>query len=391
MNVGIYQPSPQGIAPPLSIGGAPARPVQMPCGIDGSADWRRADWTAVQDSIYATTRTAGWTYGTRQSAATITAVTNNYVGSVLATGGRVWATPFAATGGLVFDANNNRTSVVGSFGGGSNFTSGVLMNDGRIFVIPRASTTARIVDLVNNTVATPGATFPGGNAYVGGCLFDGGRRIYLAPALQTTAGVYDIQRGTLSVPSGTFTTNVGASITATSGALLLPDGRVFCAPCHTSAAIYDPLRDSLFVSSLALGLNVTSSQFFGAVLLPNGSEIALIPQNTTTLTIYNWQRDTARTVSGTVTGHLGGQLAPDGSVFMVPANATAARVYRPDTDSVTALPDTYSGSNPAAGAHVTPDGRLVMMPRSDSAVRTYGTRGNSVDPNVQLSPFFNHR
>lgn len=365
----------------------------MPGGIDASADWRRADWTAVQDSIYATTRTAGWTYGTRQSAATITAVSNNYVGSVLGTDGRVWATPFAATGGLVFDSNNNRTSVVGSFGGGSNFTSGVLLNDGRIFVIPRASTTARIVDIVNGTVITPGGTFPGGNAYTGGCLFDGGRKIYLSPSLQASGGVYDIQRQTLSTPAGTFSFNAGSSITATSGALLLPNGKIFCAPCHTSAAIYDPIADSLFVSSLALGYDaaLTSSRFFGAVLLPNGSEIALIPQNTTTLTIYNWQRDTARTISGTVTGHLGGQLAPDGSVFLVPASATAARVYRPDTDSVTALPDTYSGGNPAAGAHVIPDGRLVMMPRSDSAVRTYGTRGTPVDPNVQLSPFFNHR
>lgn len=334
-------------------------------------------------------RTSGWTYGAMQSPATITAVANNYVGTVLAPGGLVWATPFAATGGLVFDSNNNRTYVVGAFGGGTNFISGVLLNDGRVFVIPRSSTTARIVDLTNNTVTTPGGTFAGGNIYVGGCLIDGGRRIYLAPALATTASIYDIQRQTVTTPAGTFTTNL--STNATSGALLLPDGRVFLAPCYTSAAIYDPAKDSLFVSSLALGWTGTANPFFGAVLLPNGDEIALIPQSGTAVTIYNWRRDTARNVSGSATGFLGGQLAPDGSVFLMPGTATAARYYSPSQDAHYALPETYSGSNPAAGVHVIPDGRLVMMPRSDSAVRTYGTRGTAVDPNPQLSPFFNHR
>jgi hypothetical protein len=365
----------------------------MPGGIGESLDWRRPSWQATQDAVYASSRSSNWQYGTRATAATISAVTNNYVGSVLATDGCVWATPFAATGGLVFDSNNNRTYVVGSFGGGSNFTSGVLMNDGRVFVIPRASTTARIVDLTNSTVTTPGGTFPGGNAYTGGCLIDGGRRIYLAPSLQASAGIYDLQRQTLTTPAGTFTFNSGSSLTATSGAFLLPDGRVFCAPCHTSAAIYDPVADSLFISSAALGYDggTSATRFFGAVLLPNGDEIALIPQNVTAVVVYNWRRDTARTVAGTATGHLGGQLMPDGSVLLVPGSSTAARAYRPDTDTLTALPDTYSGSNPAAGAHVLQDGRLVMMPRSDSAVRTCGTRATPVDANIQLSPFFNHR
>jgi hypothetical protein len=363
----------------------------MPGGIGDSLDWRRPSWQSTQDAVYAGVRASNWQYGTPATAATISAATNNYVGTVLAQNGLVWATPFAATGGLVFDSNNNRTYVVGSFGGGTNFTGGVLMNDGRIFVIPRASTTARIVDLVNNTVTTPGGTFPGGNAYVGGCLIDGGRRIYLAPAGQTTAAIYDIQRQTVSTPAGTFTFVSG--LTVASAAILLPDGRVYCAPSVNTAAIYDPVSDSLSTSSLALGYSaaLSNSQFFGAVMLANGDEIALVPQYTSAIVIHNWRRDTARTVAGTATGHLGGQLMPDGSIFLNPGTSTAARVYRPDTDTLTALPDTYSGGNPIAGSHVIPDGRAVMMPRSDSAVRTYGTRGTPVDANVQLSPFFNHR
>ncbi|NBU34741.1 hypothetical protein EBZ38_14885 [bacterium] len=391
MNVGILPPTTQYATPPRAVGGAPIRPAQTPGGIGDSLDWRRPSWQATQDAAFASVRAGGWQYGTLRSAATISAVSNNYVGTVLAQNGLVWATPFAGTGGLIFDSVNNATSVLGSFGGSPNFTSGVLMNDGRIFVIPRASTTARIVDPVNRTVTTPGGTFPGGNAYTGGCLCDGGRKIYLAASLQSTGGLYDIQRQALLTPAGTFTFDAGISQNATTGALLLPDGRVFCFPGYHTAAIYDPVNDSLFASSLSLGWTGSTNRFFGGVLLPSGDEILLVPQNVSAITIYNWRRDTARTVTGTATGHLGGQLMPDGSVLLIPGSSTAARVYRPDTDTLTTLPDTFSGSNPVAGAHVVPDGRLVMMPRSDSAVRTYGVRGTPIDQNIQLSPFFNHR
>jgi len=388
LNAGIYPPSSQSVAAPLAIGGAAARPVQMPGGIDNSLDWRKTSWASMQDSVQSQARARNWRYGTVRTAATVTAVTTNYVGSVLGLGGLALACPFVATSALVFDSNNNRTYNVGSFGGSSNFTGGVLMPDGSIFIAPRASTTARIVDLSTNTVTTPNCTFPGNQVYIASCLFDGGRKIYLAPYLNTTtAGVYDIQRQTLSVPAGTFSTVSGQGAVS-SGALLLPDGRVFVAPLGSTACIYDPVADSLFTSSRSLG---SVSSFFGAVLLPSGDEIALIPQGATALVIYNWRRDTVRTIPGTCTGHIGGQLAPDGTVFLIPGTSTVARVYDPVTDTLRNLPDTFSGNFPAAGAHGLPDGRLVMLARSDSSVFTYGTLGTPVDANIQLSAFYNHR
>lgn len=372
----------------MSIGGAPARPVQAPGGIDGALDWRRHNWAAIQDSLYGSLRLNNWGYGSRVTAATITAVGDNYVGTALAPNGQVWATPFSATGGLVFDANNNRTFVLGSFGGSLNFTSCVLMNDGRVFVIPRASSTARIVDLENRIVTTPSPTFPGGNAYVGGCLIDGGRRIYLAPGVRSTAGIYDIQRDALLTPSGTFSFDAGTSSAATSAAILLPDGRVFCAPFSGTAAIYDPVTDSLRTSSLSLGGN----NYFGAVLLPNGDELLILQNNATSNILYDWRRDTARTVAGAMPAV--GQLAPDGTVLLLQRGGSApftARVYSPLTGRVTTLTETFSGSTPSAGIHVLPDGRIVSMPRSDAGIYTYGAKGQSLDGNVPLSPFFNHR
>ena len=391
MNAGILPPPSQYATPPRSIGGAPARPVQTPGGIGEWLDWRRPNWSVTQDALYAGARASNWQFGTRVAAATVTAVTDNYVGTILSPGGLVWATPYAATGGLVFDPNNNTTYVVGSFGGTLNFTSGVLMPDGKVFVVPRSSTTARIVDLVNKTVTTPAATFPGSNAFLGGTVCDGGRKIYLAPGGQrTTGGVYDIASQTFTTPAGTFSTGVQGNTSA--GAFLLPDNRVFVAPSYSTAAIYDPASDRLTTSALSLGYNGSVIQYLGAVMLASGDEIALIPFNATAITIYNWRRDTARTVTGTATGFTGGQLCPDGSVFCVPATGTVARVYRPDTGTVSALPDTYSGSSPVAGANVLPDGRLVMMPRSDSAVRTYGAKGSvTFDTNVTMSPYYNHR
>lgn len=372
----------------MSIGGAPARPVQMPCGIDGALDWRRHNWAAMQDSLFASLRTSSWGYGPRVTAATITAVGDNYVGTALAPNGRVWATPFSATGGLVFDANNNRTSVLGSFGGSLQFTSCVLMNDGRIFVIPRASATARIVDLENRIVTTPSPTFPGGNAYTGGCLIDGGRRIYLSPGVRTTASIYDISRDALFTPAGTFAPNTGTSTAASSYCLLLPDGRVLVAPFADTVCIYDPVSDSLFKSSLALG----GSNYFGAVLLPGGDEVLIMQGNATSMLLYDWRRDTARTVAGAIPAV--GQLAPDGTVLLLQRGGSSpftARVYSPLTGRVTTLTETFAGSTPSAGIHVLPDGRIVSMPRSDAGIYTYGAKGQSLDGNVPLSPFFNHR
>lgn len=388
MNAGIFPPSSQCGAPPRSIGGAPARPVQMPCGIDGALDWKRPNWPAIQDSLYASLRASNWGYGSRATAATISAVTDNYVGTALARNGLVWATPFSATGGLVFDPVNNRTSVLGSFGGSLQFTSCVLMNDGRIFVIPRASSTARIVDLENRIVTTPSPTFPGGNAYVGGCLIDDGRRIYLAPGVRSTAGIYDIQRDALVTPAGTFSFDSGTSTAAASAAVLLPDGRVFIAPFWNTAAIYDPVTDTLKHSSLSLG----SSNYFGAVLLPGGDELMLLRQNATANVIYNWRRDTSRTVAAGMPAV--GQLAPNGTVLLVQRGGSSpytARVYSPSSETVTTLSETFSVSAPCAGIHALPDGRMVVMPRSDSGVYTYGAKGPAFDPNVQLSPFYNHR
>lgn len=385
MNVGILPPPTQYATPPRAVGGAPIRPAQTPGGIGDSLDWRRHNWQVTQDAVYRSARSSQWQYGARVTSATVSAATNNYVGTALSATGHVFATPFVATGGLVFDPVNNTTSVLGSFGGSPNFTGAVLLNDGRIFVIPRASSTARIVDITNRTVATTAAVFPGGNAYTGGCLFDNGRRVYLCPGTQATAGIYDIQRDSLVTPAGTFsfTGNV-----ATTGCLLLPDGRIFVAPGQHTAAIYNPVSDSLFSSSLSLGGYI----YWGAVLLPSGDEVMILPNAATAAVIYDWRRDTVRTATGTTTSNLGGQLAPDGSVFIMSGSTNASRSYRPETDTMTALSETNAVNTPYAGSHVVPDGRLVMMPRSDSAVRTFGTRnGPAFDPNVQLSPYYNHR
>lgn len=387
MNVGIYPPSSQIADPPMSIGGAPARPVQTPGGIDGALDWRRHNWAAIQDSIYGSLRTNNWGYGPRVTAATISAaVAENYTGTALTRNGKVVASPFQALNVLVFDASTNRTSVLGSFSASGLFTSCVTLNDGRVFVVPRSSTTARIVDAENRVVTTPATIFPGNNAYTAGCLMDGGRRIYLAPRVRTTASIYDIQQDTLFTPAGTFSSSSGQQ--SISCVFPLPDGRIFCAPSWNTAAIYDPVSDSLRTSSLDLGGN----KYFGAILLPSGEEILILQSSATAMLIYDWQRDRSRTVVGAMQAV--GRLAPNGSVLLLPRTSSSpwnARVYWPLTGTATTLPETFSNNAPSAGLHVLPDGRMCSIPRSDTGVYTYGSPGPSFDLNVPLSPYQNHR
>jgi hypothetical protein len=70
----------------MAIGGAPARPAQMPGGIDNSLDWRKTgsqQWERWQDSIYATIRTSQLRFTQFTVSATFASGTNPYIGATL--------------------------------------------------------------------------------------------------------------------------------------------------------------------------------------------------------------------------------------------------------------------------------------------------------------------
>ena len=86
---------------------------------------------------------------------------------------------------------------------------------------------------VADVLTTPSGTYPGGAAFSGGVLLPDGR-VFCAPFSSTTARIYDPTSNTATTPSGTYP---GGN--AFWGGVLLPDGRVFCVPfLSTTARIY---------------------------------------------------------------------------------------------------------------------------------------------------------
>jgi len=102
--------------------------------------------------------------------------------------------------------------------------------------------------------------------------------------------------------------------------------------------------------------------------------------------------DTLSTPTGTYPGnnaYIGGVLLPDGRVFCVPCNATAARIYDPITDTLSTPTGAYPGSFAYAGGALLPDGRVFCVPRNATAARIYGAATYSLPDCRVLSAFDN--
>ena len=85
----------------------------------------------------------------------------------------------------------------------------------------------------------------------------------------------------------------------------------------------------------------------------------------------------------------GGVLLPDGRVFLVPRNATTARIYDPVTDTLSTPSGAYPGSSAFHGGVLLPDGRVFLVPRNATAARIITANIYGSGPNFASSPFFN--
>ena len=99
------------------------------------------------------------------------------------------------------------------------------------------------------------------------------------------------------------------------------------------------------------------------------------------------------TPSGTYPGSnafVGGVLLPDGRVFCVPFSSTSARIYDPNTDTLSTPTGTYPGSSAFFGGVLLPDGRVFCVPYSSTSGAIANTRSHLwLDSNFTTSPFFN--
>lgn len=312
-----------------------------------------------------------------------------FVGGVLMADGRVVVIPYNSTVFQLFTHKNNAfTSIGGATSPGSGaFYGGVLMPDGRVLAIPHNSTTARILDHVAFTLSTPTGTYAGNGAFRGGVVLPNGSVLFV-PYNSTTAVLYDPVANSVSTPAAAF-----SGTASHSGGVLLPDGRVLLVPCASAAALYD------WSTQTVTTLPDSPRNFESGVLLADG-RVFLVPSglvayifDPVTLSFTPVDPDPISTRSTDVGKFsVSACLLPDGRVFLPPYNSTTARVYDPQSNTLTTTRGTVSGSAQYAGAVLMPNGAVFMVPHNATAIKNghCGAWGTvRLSTGILTSPYMN--
>lgn len=298
--------------------------------------------------------------------------------SVLLPNGRVVMVPFNATRSMTYnpyDLNPTTYTVhSGSYPGGAAYVGGCLMRDGRVFMGPYNATKGRIFDYVNNTSSIPAPTWGGTGANQGPVLMPDGN-IYICPRNALAASIYFPTIDSMSYVSRGFPTQVWQ------GAYMMGDGRIYHCPSSITASFaFDP--NTYTYTKLGGTYPGGINPFAGCVLLPDG-RIFNIPYASTKAYIYNPASDSVTTSSVTFPGSnafLRGCLTSDGQVFMAPANQLRPWIWDPKTDTAWTAsatdPAWHAGTFGYYGAVTLLDGRIFSTPFNAVAPRIFTVRKN---------------
>jgi hypothetical protein len=216
----------------------------------------------------------------------------------------------------------------------------------------------------------PGPTgFPGSSWLAGAVLLPDGR-IFCPPYAGTTARLVDPRTNVVTIPAVTF-----PSGGAFQGGILLPNGKVFLVPhFSTYAMLFDPATETVTTSAAVFpGANA----YQGAVLLPDGT-VYMTPYAATNALQYDYVTDTLSTPPGTFPANsfISCALTSDGKVLCIPYGSTTARVYDPVARTLSIPIGTFSGNY--YGGVLLPDGRVFCCPYSATTARIYDSYTNTV-------------
>lgn len=164
------------------------------------------------------------------------------------------------------------------------------------------------------------------------------------------------------IPTATVTdqwTVLENVMTRSLGAVLMEDGKIFNVPAGGNASVYDPATGNITMVTMD---HTGDDGFMGGVLMHDG-RVYMFPRDSTSARIYDPQSNSISTPNGTYTNTYGGVVLPDGRVFSVPANGGQGNIYDPKTNTLTQT----SGSTPTGwinytGATLLADGRVFISP-----------------------------
>lgn len=216
----------------------------------------------------------------------------------------------------------------------------------------------------------PGPTgFPGSSGLAGAVLLPDGR-VFCPPYTGTTARLVDPRTNVVTTPAVTFPSN-----NAFEKGILLPNGRVFLVPrFSTFALIFDPATETVTTPT---GVFPGANAYIGAVLLPDG-RVYMVPYAATSALLYDYVTDTLSTPPGTfpTSSFASCVLTADGTVLCIPYGSTTACVYDPISQTLSTPSGTFSGTY--YGGALLPDGRVFCCPHSATTARIFDPHTNTV-------------
>lgn len=216
------------------------------------------------------------------------------------------------------------------------------------------------------------ALMPGPTGFAGlaGAVLLPDGRVFCPPYSGTTARLVDPRTNVVTTPTASF-----PSGGAFQGGILLPNGKVFLAPRNsTYAMLFDPATETVTTSAAVFpGANA----YQGAVLLPDG-KVYMTPYASTSALLYDYVTDTTSAPPGTfpATSFISCALTSDGKVLCIPYGSTTARVYDPISQTLSTPSGTFTGNY--FGGVLLPDGRVFCCPYSATTARIYDPYTNTV-------------
>jgi hypothetical protein len=226
----------------------------------------------------------------------------------------------------------------------------------------------------------PGPTgFPGGTCLAGAILLPDGR-IFCPPLANSSfARIIDVRTNTVTTPTVTFPSNADAPY---QDGVLMQNGQIYLVPrTATNALLVDIATETLSTPAGTLDGNTAYGSGVG---LPDG-RVFLVPRNATNALVYDSASNIHSTPSAVFPGNgafSGGCLMSDGRVFCVPWNSTTARIFNPMTSEISTPSGTYPGAAAFAGGVLLPDSRIFMVPFNTTTARVYDAQtGTLSTPN----------
>ena len=202
---------------------------------------------------------------------------------------------------------------------------------------------------------------------------------YIQKVVNTITPVPGVSPFWANTPSFSAGPAHGAGGSAYAGGVLLPNGNVVFVPNNaTTIGIYNPTT-TITANSFTTGPThlAGANAYYGGVLLPNGN-VVFVPHDATTIGIYNPTANTftAGPSAGGTGAYFGGVLLPNGNVIFVPTNSTTIGIYNPTTNIFTSGPSAGGGVAYFGGV-LLPNGNVVLVPYAATTIGIYNPTANT--------------